>query len=113
MKRVSRMSKVGVGFDLVYDETDKEILKLKNISYTSAEILKPGVSVAYELVLKSTSFLFNFGCHVGGKELCEGRIYQKLSLKQNIGDCFFLTFGLTTHWGWADYLGFGLGFNIN
>lgn len=113
MKRVSRMSKVGIGFDLVYDETDKEILQFKVIPFTSADIIKPGVSVAYELVLESTSFLFNFGCHIGGKELCEGRIYQKLSLKQNISEHIFLTFGLTTHWGWADYLGFGLGFKIN
>lgn len=113
LKRVSQMSKVGIGIDLVYDETDKEILRMKGIPYTSIEILKPGVSAAYELVLKSTSFLFNFGCHVGGKELCEGRIYQKISLKQNLGDYVFLTFGLTTHWGWADYLGFGLGFKIN
>lgn len=113
MKRVSQMSKVGIGLDLVYDETDKEVLRFNGIRYKPIEILKPGVNVAYELVLKSTSFLFNFGCHVGGKEMCEGRIYQKLSLKQNIGDYFFLTFGLTTHWGWADYLGFGVGFKIN
>ncbi len=113
MKRVSQMSKVGIGLDLVYDETDKEVLRFNGIRYKPIEILKPGVNVAYELVLKSTSFLFNFGCHVGGKEMCEGRIYQKLNLKQNIGDYFFLTFGLTTHWGWADYLGFGIGFKIN
>lgn len=113
MKRVSQMSKVGIGLDLVYDETDKEVLRFNGIRYKPIEILKPGVNVAYELVLKSTSFLFNFGCHVGGKEMCEGRIYQKLNLKQNIGDYFFLTFGLTTHWGWADYLGFGVGFKIN
>ena len=113
MKRVSQMSKVGIGLDLVYDETDKEVLRFNGIRYKPIEILKPGVNVAYELVLKSTSFLFNFGCHVGGKEMCEGRIYQKLNLKQNIGDYFVLTFGLTTHWGWADYLGFGVGFKIN
>lgn len=113
MKHVSQMSKVGIGIDLVYDETDKEILKFKKIDYKPIEILKPGVNVAYELVLKSTSFLFNFGCHVGGKDLCEGRIYQKLNLKQNVSEHIFVTFGLTTHWGWADYLGFGVGFKIN
>lgn len=113
MKRVSQMSKVGIGIDIVYDETDKEILKLKKIDYKPIEILKPGVNVAYELVLKSTSFLFNFGFHVGGKDLCEGRIYQKINLKQNVSEHIFVTFGLTTHWGWADYLGFGVGFKIN
>lgn len=113
LKRVSQMSKVGVGFDIVYDETDKEILRLKNIPFTPIQILKPGVNVAYELVLKSTSFLFNFGCHVAGKELCEGVLYQKLNLKQNISKHVFLTFGLTTHFGWADYIGFGIGYKNN
>lgn len=113
MKRVSQMSKVGIGLDLVYDETDKEVLRFNGIRYKPIEILKPGVNVAYELVLKSTSFLFNFGCHVGGKEMCEGRIYQKINLKQNVSEHIFVTFGLTTHWGWADYLGFGVGFKIN
>lgn len=113
LKRVSQMSKVGLGLDLVYDETDKEILKFKGIDYTSIEILKPGINVVYELSLKTTSFMFNFGCHVAGKELCEGRLYQKINLKQNIGKHLFATFGLTTHFGWADYLGFGIGFKIN
>lgn len=113
LKRVSQSSKIGGGIDLVYDMTDEAIMELKGTEYKQIEILKPGVNVAYELALKSTSFLFNFGYHVGGKELSGGRIYQKLSLKQNISDHLFLAVGLTTHWGWADYLGFGFGFKIN
>lgn len=113
MKRVSQLSKVGIGFDLVYDNTDKEVLKDWGVTYKPAEILKPGINVAYELVLQTTSFLFNFGCHIAGKEMSGGRIYQKINIKQNITKNIFLTFGLTTHWGWADYIGFGIGYSIN
>lgn len=113
MKRVTQMSKFGVGLDLVYDETDIEILKIKEIPFAPIQILKPGINVAYELVLETTSFMFNVGYHVGGKELCEGRVYQKLNLKQSISKHIYLTFGLTTHYGWADYIGFGIGFKSN
>ncbi|MBP5643919.1 MAG: acyloxyacyl hydrolase [Bacteroidales bacterium] len=112
LKRLTEMSKVGVGFDLVYDCTDKEVLRHKDIEFTDFEILKPGINAAYELALGHTAFIFNFGCHVGGKDLCEGRIYQKFNMTQDIWKGIFATISLTTHWGWADYIGFGIGYKI-
>lgn len=113
MKRLTRMSKLGAGFDIVYDLTDKEILKLNDTEFSDIEILKPGVNLAYELMLNSTSFMFNFGAHLAGKEMCEGRVYQKMGIKQNLGKHFFATMALTVHFGWSDYVSFGLGYKIN
>ena len=113
MKRLTEMSKIGIGFDLVYDCTDKEVLRQKGIAFDDIEILKPGINAAYELSFGNTSFIFNFGCHIAGKDLCEGRVYQKLNITQNIYKGIFATIALTTHYGWADYIGFGLGYRIN
>ncbi|MBO7460634.1 MAG: acyloxyacyl hydrolase [Bacteroidales bacterium] len=113
LKRLTEMSKIGVGCDLVYDNTDKEVLRQKGIGFTDIEILKPGISAAYELAFGNTSFIFNFGCHIAGKDLCEGRVYQKLGMMQNIGKGVFATISLTTHYGWADYIGFGIGYRIH
>ena len=113
MKRLTEMSKLGIGFDLVYDCTDKEVLRHKGIAFDDIEILKPGINAAYELSFGNTSFIFNFGCHIAGKDLCEGRVYQKLNMTQNIYKGLFATIALTTHYGWADYIGFGLGYRIN
>lgn len=113
LKRLTEMSKVGIGFDLVYDYTDKEILRKKGIGFTDVEILKPGISAAYELAFGHTSFIINFGCHIAGKDLCEGRVYQKLAMTQSIWKGMFATISLTTHYGWADYIGFGIGYRIN
>ena len=113
LKRLTEMSKVGVGFDIVYDFTDKEILNKKGISYSDIEILKPGINAAYEIAFGATSFIFNFGYHIAGKDLCEGRVYQKLGMMQNIGKGVYATISLTTHYGWADYIGFGIGYRIN
>lgn len=113
LKRVTEMSKFGIGFDLVYDNTDKEILAHKGIEFDDFEILKPGINAAYEIAFGNTSFLIHFGCHVGGKDLCEGRVYQKLSAMQHFGKGIFATISLTTHYGWADYIGLGLGYRIH
>lgn len=113
LKRVTEMSKFGIGFDLVYDNTDKELLRLDGIEFTDIEILKPGINAAYEISFGNTSFNINFGYHLAGKELCEGRVYQKLGAMQNIWKGLYATVQLTTHYGWADYIGFGIGYRIN
>lgn len=113
LKRLTEMSKVGIGFDLVYDNTDKEVLGHKGIEFHDYEILKPGINAAYEIAFGNTSFMINFGCHIGGKDLCEGRVYQKLGMMQHFGKGIFATIALTTHYGWADYIGFGIGYRIH
>lgn len=113
LKRITDMSKIGVGFDIVYDLTDKEVLRRKGIAFNDFEIIKPGINAAYEIAFGNTSFIFNVGCHIGGKELCEGRIYQKVSMTQDIWKGLFATISLTTHYSWADYIGFGFGYRIN
>ena len=113
LKRFTEMSKFGIGFDLVYDNTDKEILGRNGIEFNDFDILKPGINAAYEIAFGNTSFMINFGCHIGGKELCEGRVYQKLNAIQHLGKGVFVTIALTTHFGWADYIGFGIGYRIH
>jgi len=112
LKRCGEISKLGLGFDLVYDQTDIDVLKHQGIDCEPVEILKPGINAAYELIMGSTSFIFNFGFHISGKEMGEGRLYQKIGIMQSIGNRFFATAVLNLHFGWADYIGFGLGYRI-
>ena len=113
LKHVTEMSKFGIGLDLVYDQTDEAILRLDGVEFTEIEILKPGINVAYEISFGNTSFNINFGYHLAGKEMSEEHIYQKLGAMQNIWKGLFATVQLTTHFGWADYIGFGIGYRIN
>ncbi len=113
LKRVTHMSKFGIGLDIVYDMTDKDILRMKDIEFTDFEIFKPGVNVAYEIAFGATAFNINFGYHFAGKELSEGLIYQKFGAMQTFGKHIFVTVQLTTHFGWADYIGWGIGYRIN
>ena len=114
LKRVSMKSKVGVGFDLTYDGSDKNVLTRKGIPYEKEwNLAKPGINLAYEMLLDRTSFLFNVGMHLAGVERSEGDFYQKLALKHLFTDQLFGTIALTVHFGKADYIGFGLGYRLD
>ena len=65
MEQLTRLFKIGLGFDLIYDRTNV----LRNIkngeTWTTAQIMNPGAHVVGELVMGKTSFMFVVGKHFG------------------------------------------------
>ena len=115
MERVSNLSKFGIGIDLVYDATDVIVLDMdenNSEKYNLMQLLKPGIGLAYELVISDMSFLFNMGYHPWGLDMSYGRIYNKLALKLNIAERFYGKVALNTHFGAADFVGFGFGVRL-
>lgn len=115
MDRVTNLSKIGIGLDLVSDATDE--ITLRNFyhdtnEYSFAQLLKPGVGVVYELLMNEASFVINFGYHPWGRDMRYGRWYQKLGLKVNFGEYLYGKIALNTHFGVADFIGFGLGVRL-
>jgi len=114
MKQVSWKSKFGVGFDLTYDASDKYIFDWNGETYsTDIQFFKPGFNVAYQLVMGQLSFVFNFGYYIYNLEESEGSTYQRLSLKYLFSDKLFANIALNTNWGKAEYIGFGIGYQLN
>lgn len=114
MKQISPKSKIGLGLDATYDASDKKILERKNISYPhNWQLIKPGATLAYELLMQKTSFLLQAGMHLGSKEKSEGDVYQKLALKHMLTDQVYAMVSLTAHFGKAEYIGFGLGYRLD
>ena len=114
MDRISNLSKIGLGFDLVYDATDN-ISIIDDYGYqrfTFIEMLKPGISLAYELMIGDVSFLFNFGYHPYGLDMSFGRWYQKIAMKVDLGNYIYGKITLNTHFGVADFIGFGMGVKL-
>lgn len=115
MDRITNLSKIGIGLDLVSDATDRITLRDfygDTNEYTFVQLLKPGVSLAYELMMGRASFIFNFGYHPWGKDMRYGRWYQKLGMKIDFGDHIYGKINLNTHFGVADFIGFGLGVRL-
>ncbi len=114
MKQVSPKSKIGFGLDATYDASDKRILDRKQILYEHQwQLLKPGATLAYELLMQRTSFLLQAGMHLGSLEKTEGDVYQKLALKHLLNDQLFAMITLTAHFGKAEYIGFGIGYRLD
>ena len=117
MDRITNLSKIGIGLDAVSDATDKTTLRnfykdSKADEYTFAQLLKPGIGVAYELTMGESSFIINFGYHLWGRDMRYGRWYQKLGFKVNLGKYMYGKIALNTHFGTADFIGFGLGVRL-
>jgi hypothetical protein len=111
---VSYKSKFGFGLDLTYDGSDEFVIEWEGGEVEStAKLLKPGISAAYQLVFARLSFVFNFGLYLAGQEKSEGDIYQRLTLRYQFADNLFANIALNSNWGKAEYIGFGIGYNLN
>lgn len=112
MEQLTRLFKLGIGFDLVYDRND--ILRnIKNgTEWTTAQIMNPGFHAAGELLMGKTSFMFVVGKHFG-KYMHTVENYQRLGLKIEFTKHIYGKVTLMVHqWHIADFLGFGLGFKL-
>ncbi len=113
-KQVSWKSKIGIGIDLTYDASDKYLLEWNgNPAENNWQILKPGINAAYQLIISRISFVFNFGYYLAGKEKSEGSVYQRLTLRYLFTDQFFAKIAINSNWGKAEYVGFGIGYQLN
>ncbi|MCF8228705.1 MAG: acyloxyacyl hydrolase [Bacteroidales bacterium] len=113
-KRITYKSSIGLGFDLSYDESDKVILEKKNIPFQNElQIIRPGMNIAYEMIMSRFSIVANLGIYLGGKEKSDGDIYEKLAFKYHISRLVFTNVTLKAHAARADYIAFGIGYRIN
>jgi hypothetical protein len=80
---------------------------------TTASLVKPGINVAYQLVISRLSFVFNFGLYLSGAERSEGDVYQRLTLRYLFTKNLFANMALNANWGKAEYIGFGIGYQLN
>lgn len=113
MKSLEYKHKLGLCFDLSWDGSDALLVnRFNNEPYNKRELTKPGLAAAYELVLARTSFAFNLGFYLGGKDKSEGMSYYKFGIHYLIAKNLFANLTLKTHFARADYVGIGLGYRF-
>jgi hypothetical protein len=112
-KPISYKSKLGIGFDVSYDESDNLVLERNNVPVSNQfSLVKTGLSFGYELSMGKLSFDFNYGFYLNGKDKSDGTTYHKLSFRYNFTKRMFANITLKTHWGKADYIGWGIGYRF-
>ncbi|WP_367327915.1 acyloxyacyl hydrolase [Lentimicrobium sp.] len=113
MKNIDYKNKLGICFDLSWDGSDALLVARTNQEpYPARQLTKPGLSAAYELVLDRTSFAFNLGFYLGGKDKSEGMSYYKLGIHYLVTKNLFANLTLKTHYARADFVGIGLGYRF-
>ncbi len=111
---ISRKSKVGFGLDLSYDNSHIKLLEMRGeVVENKLKILRPGINVAYELMMSRLGFILNLGYYLGGMEKTNGPFYEKIGVQYNFTKHFYANIMLKVHWGRADYIGWGLGYNLD
>jgi len=113
MVQVSYKSRVGAGVDLTYDFSDEVLLEKNGIEPVFGNVAKIGVSGIYEMMLDRLSFMFYFGWYATGKEKSEGDVFQRINLKYLVSKNIFLYLTLNGHFGRAEYIGIGVGYQLD
>ena len=112
--RLNRMSKIGMGFDLSYDQSHKKLLEMNGDTINSIfKIMRPGINAAYELIFGKLCFIINFGVYLSGEEKSDGSFYEKYCFQYNFSKNFFAHVLLKVHTIRADYIGWGVGYSFN
>ncbi|MDD5506751.1 MAG: acyloxyacyl hydrolase [Bacteroidales bacterium] len=114
-KQISYKSRLGVGWDVSYDDSDYKMLEKKQIIVDNKfSLIKTGVSASYGLAIGRLSFDFNYGFYLYFNDIdkADGAFYHKVGVKYDITDKVFANILLKTHWGKADYIGWGIGYRV-
>ena len=109
MFQISERDRLGIGVELVYDNSDK-ITKPEWDIY-----LKPGLLISYEMLFNQASFMFNVGLrnNVPLNSPTFGMLfYQKVAARYYFNDNLFATIAFTTYDIKADFISVGIGYHI-
>lgn len=115
MDKIGQISKIGLALDFTYNRDNLSGVANyygTNTEYKFFDLLKPGIGFAYELMMGDLSFLMSIGFHTFKYDASSNYCYQKLAAKLDFGKYLFGKIALNTHFGAADFIGFGLGVKL-
>lgn len=111
---VGYKSHFGFGLDVSYDGSDETLLKMNDIEPEHwINLVKTGLTVAYELSFSRMSIMLNMGSYLSGLDKTDGYVYEKLALRVGITKDLFGTIQLKAHYAKADFVGFGVGYRLH
>ena len=109
MFQITERDRIGLGVELVYDNSDKITKPDWNL------YLKPGLLLAYEMLLDRVSFMFNAGLRNNvplNSDEFGLLFYQKVAARYYFTDNLFATLAFTTYDIKADFISFGIGYHL-
>ena len=110
---VSRYFISGLGLDITWDQSDKELLARQGIYVDNeAEIINYGVNLFGGLRIGKLDLCLHAGTYLYRKEKSDNIIYDKIVASYTIFEKMQLYLTLKTHFAKADYFAAGLGYQF-
>lgn len=113
LRQINLKNKVGGGVDAFYDEA---LLNLMNpdstLNITTNDIMRYGVHVAGEARFKNLVLVVHIGTYLRAKYTEDGAVYQRVGLRYLLTERLFVNVSLKTSKGVADFVEWGLGYQI-
>jgi len=110
---LSQKVKLGVGADVFWGLSDREVLRrLDQEPASPAGLLKPGLHVSYEHLFGKTSFIIQQGIYLYAANNEDGIGYNRAGLRHQYSEKWLISLTLKSHLFRADYLEWGFGYRI-
>lgn len=114
MRTVSNKSSLGIGADYFYNSSlEPLILRNQHEELGVKGNIRLGLSGIYSLDIGKVSMLFQTGYYGYTKSTSGGHIYTRVGTRYHFSNHLFFNLNLKTHFFVADFIEYGIGYQIN
>ena len=111
---VGYKGRLGWGFDVSYDDSDRKTLALQGTEVEhNIQLVKTGVNAAYELAFSRMAIMLNLGWQLTGLDTRDGYVYEKLALRYSFTRNLYSALTLKANYGKADFITLGVGYRFH
>ena len=108
-RRISQKVAMGLGSDLFWGFSDRELLRRQGEEdIPLARLIKPGIHLSYEQVFSNTSFIIQKGIYLHTTNPEDGITYNRAGFRHHLDDRWLVNITIKTHLFRADYLEWGV-----
>ena len=115
IKQTNSKSTFGVGADIFYNSSLRDLIRTKDLNYEgkSLDYYRAGIVGIYGLEFGDISLLIQMGGYLLTQHKEQGYIYHRVTTRYKVNNRWFFNLGLKTHFAVADFVEFGVGLNLN
>lgn len=115
IKQTNSKSTFGVGTDLFYNSSLRDLIRTKDLDYEgkSLDYYRAGIVGIYGLEFGDISLLIQMGGYLLTQHKEQGYIYHRVTTRYKVNNRWVFNLGLKTHFAVADFVEFGVGLNLN
>lgn len=113
MRVLNLKHKIGLGIDAFYDETLFDLMDPDSVlALTNKDIMRYGFHISGETQVNKLVLVVQIGTYFHANYTDDGKIYQRIAIRYLLSQNLFANVSLKTSKGVADYVEWGLGYQL-